>query len=140
MPSRKRPKSPSAVEPRDPIQRFAAALQESEARDRADLERAQRQRESAEAEARAADERAAALEAARGDLERAIERARASRRNGSGVPAADEAWRAAKARVIELETGAPPEWAHATAGVDPGDDPGDNPGDSAGEAPPFDAT
>ena len=119
VPSRKRPKSPSVAEPPDPIQRFAAALKESEARDRAAHERERAERERAEAAALAAREHAAALDAARADLEGAIERARAARRNGAGVPAADEAWRVAKARVIELETGAPPEWAHGATGDPP---------------------
>jgi hypothetical protein len=136
VPSRKRPKSKSVVTPHDPIQRFAAALQESDARDQADRARARRQREIADAEARASAESAEELGNARNDLERAIERARSARRSGSGVPAADEAWRIAKARVIELETGAPPEWAH---GADE-DVTGDNPGEDPGDMPPVDAT
>jgi hypothetical protein len=55
--------------------------------------------------------RAAALDAARRELEQAIGAARDARRTGSGIDAADAAWRHAKARLIELETGAPPEWA-----------------------------
>ena len=38
-----------------------------------------------------------------------------ARRAGSGVAAADAAWRHAKAWLIELETGAPPEWARRVA-------------------------
>jgi hypothetical protein len=38
-----------------------------------------------------------------------------ARRTHSGIDAADAAWRQAKARVIELETGAPPSWADVVA-------------------------
>ncbi|MDQ3351918.1 MAG: hypothetical protein M3501_08170, partial [Actinomycetota bacterium] len=48
---------------------------------------------------------------ARRDLERAIERVQQARAGRSGIAEADEAWRAAKARVVELESGAKPEWA-----------------------------
>ena len=58
---------------------------------------------------------AVALDAARRELEHAISDARAARRAGSGASAADAAWRGAKARLIELETGAPPHWAHHDA-------------------------
>ena len=54
---------------------------------------------------------AAELDAARRELEDAISNAREARRAGSGVAATDAEWRRAKARLIELETGAPPEWA-----------------------------
>lgn len=110
MPPRKRPKpassstSPSAP---DPVARFAAALRDSD--ERGEVERERRREQQAAAEQ---------LAEARRDLERAIDDARAARRRGTGVPEADAAWRAAKARVIELETGAPPEWAP------PADDPG----------------
>ena len=66
----------------------------------------------------AAAAHAAALEAARRDLEKAIGDARAARRAGTGIPAADAAWREAKALLIELETGAPPEWARQDASED----------------------
>ena len=71
------------------------------------------ERADAKAAARAATDHAAALLAARRELERAIDGARASRRVGSGIDAADLAWRQAKARVIELETGLPPAWARS---------------------------
>ena len=51
----------------------------------------------------------------RRELEYAISCVREARRAGSGVAASDAAWRQAKFRVIELETGAPPEWAHRDA-------------------------
>jgi hypothetical protein len=111
VPSRRRAKTSSgATAADDPIKRFASTLRASEERERAEQERAQREREEAENAARAAAEHAEALATARRDLERAIERARDARRAHSGVSAADAAWRQAKARVIELETGAPPDW------------------------------
>ncbi|MEX2626867.1 MAG: hypothetical protein WD225_08265 [Ilumatobacteraceae bacterium] len=105
MPPRKRPKSTSSsASPStpDPVARFAAALRDSDAREDAERERQREQQAAAEQ-----------LAEARRDLQRAIDDARAARRRGSGVPEADATWRAAKARVIELETGAPPEWAPA---------------------------
>jgi uncharacterized membrane protein YccC len=121
VPSRRRPKTPAA-EPPDPIQRFAAILRESDERERADRERERLEREAAEDAARAASEHAAALVAARRDLERAIEGARDARRTRKGIDAADRTWREAKARLIELETGAPPPWAPVADNVDPVDD------------------
>jgi hypothetical protein len=84
----------------DAIERFAAALRESEEREAAERERRRAEREHADT-----------LAAARRELEHAIEQVRGARRRGSGAAEADAVWRAAKARVIELETGAPPEWA-----------------------------
>jgi hypothetical protein len=95
----------------DPIAQFGRLLRESAERERAE----QRRREEAaraarEAEAaRRAHERA--LAEARRELERAIAAVRSARAAGRGQAEADAAWRAAKARVIELETGAPPPWA-----------------------------
>ena len=48
---------------------------------------------------------------ARRVLERAIEAVRDAKRAGRGGVEADAAWKAAKARVIELETGEAPAWA-----------------------------
>jgi hypothetical protein len=110
MPSRRRPKAPPPELP-DPIHRFAAILRESAESERAEIERARFEREEATNAARTAAEHAAAIVAARRDLERAIEGMREARRARSGVEAADAAWRVAKARLIELETGEPPTWA-----------------------------
>jgi multidrug resistance efflux pump len=117
VPSRRRAKTsttpPSGAAPDDAIKRFSSSLLASADRERAERERTQRERDEAERAARAAAEQAEALAAAQRDLERAIERARDARRSRSGVAEADAAWRQAKARLIELETGAPPEWARA---------------------------
>jgi hypothetical protein len=86
-------------------------LRESTERERAELERVQLERQQTRDAAHAAAVHRAALDAARRELEQAIGTAREARRTGSGVAAADATWRHAKARLIELETGAPPEWA-----------------------------
>ena len=52
---------------------------------------------------------------ARRTLDRAIATAKSARASGKGVAEADAAWKQAKARVIELETGAPPAWERAAA-------------------------
>jgi hypothetical protein len=86
-------------------------LRESAERERVERERLRVERQQAQRAAEAAAAHLAALDAARQELEHAIGNAREARRAGSGVAAADAAWRRAKARLIELETGAPPEWA-----------------------------
>ena len=114
MPRRRRPKSPK-LEPPDPVAQFAAILRASAERERADRERLRLERQEARDAAHAAAMHAAALDEARRELEHAISCVREARRAGSGVAASDAAWRQAKFRVIELETGAPPEWAHRDA-------------------------
>ena len=86
-------------------------LRQSAERERADRERVEAARQQARDAARAVEEHAVAVDDARRELGRAIDAARDARRRGSGVAAADEAWRLAKARMIELETGSPPPWA-----------------------------
>jgi sugar (pentulose or hexulose) kinase len=90
-------------------------LRASAERERAERERLQLEQQEARDAAQAAVEHAAALEDARRELEHAISGVREARRAGSGVAASDAAWRQAKARLIELETGAPPEWARHEA-------------------------
>lgn len=81
------------------LERFAAALKESERRER-----------DAKSKQRAAASERQELEAARAALAEAISAVRAAK-GTSGAAAADAAWRAAKARVLELETGVAPSWA-----------------------------
>lgn len=123
---RQQPNKPSV--PADQVQRdlerFAAALKVSEKADRATREREREQREAE-----------AALTEARGALERAVEGVRAAKRNGRGVAEADAAWRAAKARVIELETGEAPTWAPKSAVEE-----ASTPDDQAAEGEPEDNT
>jgi multidrug efflux pump subunit AcrA (membrane-fusion protein) len=90
-------------------------LRESAERERLERDRLRVEREQARSAARASAAHAAALDAARLELEQAIVKAREARRTGSGVAATDAAWRRAKARLIELETGVPPEWARDVA-------------------------
>ena len=119
VPSRRRPKPPKP-EPQDPVEQFAMLLRESAERERAAQERHRLERQRARDAADRAAAHGVALDAARRELEDAIREAREARRAGSGVVAADEAWRQAKARVIELETGAPPDWARHDASDPPG--------------------
>lgn len=145
MPSRRRHKSPppppspaapggtggagDAARVQSDVERFAAALKESERADAAARDRARQ----AKAEAtRAADAKAAhatSLATARRDLERAVEAVRAAKQSGRGRAEADAAWKVAKARVIELETGTAPTWAPkppagaSAEGADGPDDP-----------------
>lgn len=81
---------------------FAAALKETEA-----------QRRAAVARKAEADGRERELKAARAELDAAIEAVRSAKASGRGRAEADAAWKAAKARVIELETGSRPAWAPA---------------------------
>jgi hypothetical protein len=125
MPSRHRPKNPSSAAPQravasaspaassgsDPAELFAAALKESEARDRETRERERQQRDAAAARRAEAEAEANALRDAKRALDRAIEGVRAAKSSGRGTAEADAAWKAAKAKVIELETGTPPTWA-----------------------------
>lgn len=84
------------------LERFAAAVREDEARRKAEQQRRADQAEHARQ-----------LDEARAELDRAIAAVRRAKDTGKGRAEADEAWKAAKARVIELESGAPPSWAKA---------------------------
>ncbi len=95
----------------DPAEQFAAAMRESEERDKAARERNRLQQEAKARHDAEVAAHAQALVAARRDLERAIDAVRAAKRDGTSAVAADETWKVAKARVIELETGTPPAWA-----------------------------
>jgi hypothetical protein len=119
VPSRRRPKPPKP-EPQDPVGQFAMLLRESAEREQAAQDRHRLERQRARDAADSAAAHGVALDAARRELGGAISAARKARRAGSGVAAADEAWRQAKARVIELETGAPPDWARHDASDPPG--------------------
>lgn len=119
MPKRKRHKeaqrsSPAETRPAeqlDPLSQFGLLLIESAKQEQAEQERRQRQRDEARAAQRAKQQHAEDLAAARRQLEEAIEDVRRARHSGRGRAEADAAWRAAKATVIELETGEAPAWA-----------------------------
>jgi hypothetical protein len=104
-------KSPDAEVSQTALQRFAAALAESEEREKAAkaAERARRDEEARVASEAAAQERN--LQQARRDLDRAIAAVKQAKQNGRSTVAADEEWKRAKALVLQLETGERPKWA-----------------------------
>lgn len=106
------------------MSRFGVMLRESAERERAEKERKEQRKRDAAAEAKAARQRADSLLSAQRHLDRAIEDVKAARARRSGVAEADAAWRDAKARLIELETGAAPDWAPAATGEEATDDTG----------------
>jgi hypothetical protein len=108
MPPRKRHKV--AEEHRDPIARFSESLVRAEERERTERARAKQERKAADLAARLAAEHAERLRVANVELSAAIAAAKAAHASGKGIAEADARWRVAKARVIELETGAPPAW------------------------------
>jgi hypothetical protein len=108
MPSRRRNKK--QPEDPDPIVRFAKAVKQSDERQRAEQRRIAAEREEAARLAKLAAEHAEAVRVAERRLNQAIASARAARASGKGVAEADLAWRRAKARLIELETGEAPDW------------------------------
>jgi hypothetical protein len=110
MPPRKRKKVTEAD--RDPVVRFGEAIRRSDELAEAERERVKAERAEAARLAQLAAEHAEALRVAHIELDRAISSAKAARASGRGVVEADAAWKQAKARVIELETGAPPAWDH----------------------------
>lgn len=101
---RKQPPNP------DPIVRFAEAVKQSDAKAKAERQRIEAERREAKRRAQLAAEHAEAVRVAGIALDKAIAAAKRARASGKGVPEADLAWRQAKARVIELETGQAPDW------------------------------
>ena len=108
MPSRRRNKK--QPEHPDPIVRFAKAVKQSDERKQAEQRRLHAEREEAARLAKLAAEHAEAVRLAGRQLDKAIASAKSARGSGRGVAEADLAWRRAKARVIELETGEAPAW------------------------------
>lgn len=108
MPPRKRKKVAEAD--RDPVVRFGEAVLKSDAQAAAERARVKAERAEAARLAQLAAEHAEAVRLAGIELERAIAAAKAARASGRGIADADAAWKRAKARVIELETGAAPAW------------------------------
>lgn len=108
MPARRRHRK--QPENRDPIVRFAEAVKKSDQQARAERKRIEAEREEAARLARLAAEHAEAVRVAGLQLDKAIAAAKSARQSGRGVAEADLAWREAKARVIELETGERPDW------------------------------
>ena len=126
VPARRRPKTPAATPP-DPVAQFSAGLRASAEQERAAREQKRLAEEAARDAERRAAEHAAALVIAQRELTNAIEAVRSAKQAGRATVDADARWRAAKARVIELETGSPPVWASdRRIAPDPSDEDDDN--------------
>jgi hypothetical protein len=110
MPSRRRPKAPPP-RPLTDAERFAQSIRDSEEADRRDKQAATDRKADAERRKLEAIDQAAKLERAQAAHHRAVELVKEAKRTGKGAAAADLAWRAAKAELVELETGKRPAWA-----------------------------
>lgn len=108
MPARKRHRRPP--EHPDPVVRFARAVEATDEQRKERARRLQAEQREAARQRELAAERAEQVARARRDLDTAIASAKAARASGSGVAEADAAWKRAKARLIELETGEAPDW------------------------------
>lgn len=108
MPARKRHRHQPA--PTDPIVRFGRELIEQAEKQKAAQDRREAERAEAKEQERLAAERAAEIATATSRVEQAIADAKRARASGRGVAEADEEWKAAKAALIELETGKAPDW------------------------------
>lgn len=108
MPARKRHRHQPA--PTDPIVRFGRGLIEQAEKEKAAQERLHADRAEAKRQEQLAAERAAAIAAATARVEQAIASAKRARASGRGIAEADAEWKAAKAALIELETGEAPGW------------------------------
>lgn len=104
MPARKRHKK--QPEHPDPVVRFGRALEREKERKRAEQIRLQAERDEAKRLADIAAERARKLKAANKRLEQAISAVKQHR----GDHEIEAEYRAAKADVLELETGERPDW------------------------------
>jgi len=93
------------------VVRFGRALKEAKAQERAEQIRIQAEREEQKRLAKLAAEHAARLAKARKRLDQAIADVKTARSTGRRKAEADEAYRVAKAAVVELETGERPDWA-----------------------------
>jgi hypothetical protein len=91
--------------------RFAQSLRESEEADRRAKQAVLDRKAAAERQRAEAAEQVARLERAHAAHQRAVEQVKEAKRTGRGAAAADQAWREAKAELIELETGKRPAWA-----------------------------
>jgi len=154
MPSRRRPKSSSPSTPspaprpagassaapsgKDPAELFAAALKESEARDKVQREKDRQATDAADRKVAEQRAHADALTSARRELDRAIQAVRDAKRDGRSTVEADARWKAAKAKVIELETGEAPAWAPPPPVVDEPDAGAEAPAADDAEASPVD--
>lgn len=104
------------------LERFAAALKETEKAEKVAREREQTKRAEAARKADDAAAHASSLATAQRELKRAVEAVRHAKETGRGRAEADAAWKVAKARVIELETGTAPAWAPKPPPAEEADD------------------
>jgi hypothetical protein len=137
MPARKRRPTTStststSTEQVDPVTQFGRLLREANEREQAERERRAAAKRAQSDAAAAAAAQAESLATARRDLDRAIAAVKEARVTRRGVAEADAAWRQAKARVIELETGAAPEW-ERPAPTSPVDETADETTEGAGD-------
>ena len=110
------------------LERFAAAVKESEKADKAKREKERAAKADSDRQVAAGHAQQRALTDAQRALAHAVEAVRQAKQHGKGRAEADAAWKAAKARVIELETGTAPAWAprvDPTADEAPSDDAAD---------------
>ena len=110
MPSRRRPKQPPTPPPTD-AERFARSIRDSEAAARKALQDDKDRKAAGERRRAEAAQAAVRLELARTAHHQAVEMVKIAKRTGRGAAEADQAWRAAKANLLELETGERPSWA-----------------------------
>lgn len=113
------------------LERFAAALKDSEKADKAAKEKEHKARDERDQAVATANAKAAETTDAKRELERAVEAVRRAKASGRGRAEADAAWKVAKARVIELETGTAPSWAPKP---EPAPEPAPEPGGADDEA------
>lgn len=110
MPARKRHRR--QPEHPDPVVRFGRALKQAKEKERAEQIRIQAEREEQKRRAELAAEHAARVAKARRRLDQAIAAVKQARaRSADERQVADVEYRAAKALVVELETGERPDWA-----------------------------
>jgi hypothetical protein len=101
------------------VERFAMAVRETEERARrAKQAAADRKTEALRRKTEAAAHKVR-LETAQAAHHHAVEMVKQATRTGRGVAEADQAWRLAKAELIEVETGQPPTWAPKPAEPEP---------------------
>lgn len=125
MPSRRRPKGPAppTAQPLSDAARFAQSLRDSEEADRRAGQAKIDRKTEAERVKAAAAEQAARLKRAQAAHQRSVEMVKEAARTGKGAPAADLAWREAKAELLEIETGKRPAWAAKPVEPEPEPDP-----------------
>ncbi|MEI7546865.1 MAG: hypothetical protein WCK21_02235 [Actinomycetota bacterium] len=93
------------------LERFAAAVKETEKAERAAKDKSRKESDERQQRAAAAQAQQRSLADAQRELQKAVADVRQAKQTGRGRAEADAAWKVAKARVIELETGSAPAWA-----------------------------